>query len=161
MRTRKVAILVADGVVGASVAAVQAALLDAGAVPKVVAPRLGAVSTSDGVSLQADGSFENSPAVLFDAMVLADGEAAAARLAALGQAAEFVVNQYRHCKTILALGASASLLPMFGVAASLPSGEADPGVISEHDDHEDAISRFIDAVGQHRHPARETDPPAV
>ena len=161
IRTRKVAILVADGVDGASVAAVQAALLDAGAVPKVVAPRLGAVATSDGVALQADGSFENSPAVLFDAVVLADGEAGSARLAALGQAVEFMVNQYRHCKTILALGSSAALLPMFGVAAALPSGEADPGVISDSDGHEDTIARFIDAVGQHRHPARESDPPAV
>ena len=44
VRTRKVAILVADGVVGASVAAVHAALKEAGAVPKVIAPRLGAVS---------------------------------------------------------------------------------------------------------------------
>ncbi|HYN62683.1 MAG TPA: DJ-1/PfpI family protein, partial [Rubrivivax sp.] len=159
VRTRKVAILVADGVVGASVAAVQAALLDAGAVPKVVAPRLGAVSTTDGVALQADGSFENSPAVLFDAVVLADGEAAGARLAALGQATEFMVNQYRHCKTILALGSSAALLPMFGVAATLPSGEADPGVLADSDG--DAIAQFIHAVGQHRHPARESDPPAV
>ena len=161
VRTRKVAILVADGVIGASVAAVQAALLQAGAVPKLVAPRLGAVATSDGVALQADGSFENSPAVLFDAVVLADGEAGSARLAALGQAAEFMVNQYRHCKTILALGSSAALLPMFGVAAALPSGEADPGVVSDSDGHEDTMARFIDAVGQHRHPARESDPPAV
>ena len=161
VRTRKVAILVADGVVGASVAAVQAALLQAGAVPKVVAPRLGAVATTDGVALQADGSFENSPAVLFDAVVLADGEAGGARLAALGQATEFMVNQYRHCKTILAMGSSAALLPMFGVAATLPSGEADPGVLSDSSGHKETIARFIDAVGQHRHPARESDPPVV
>ena len=161
VRTRKIAILVADGVVGASVAVLKAALLDAGAVPKIIAARLGAVSTTDGVALQADGSFENSPAVLFDAVVLADGEAGSARLSALGQAMEFMVNQYRHCKTIFAMGSSAALLPMFGVAATLPSGEADPGVLSDVDGQEDAVARFIEALAQHRHPARESDPPAV
>ena len=161
VRTRKVAILVADGVVGASVTAVQAALLDAGAVPKVVAPRLGAVQTSDGVELQADGSLENSPPVLFDAMVLADGEAGVARLAALGQTMEFVANQYRHGKTILALGASGALLPMFGVPATLPSGAPDPGVLADIEDRADALARFLEAAARHRHPERETDPPAV
>ena len=83
------------------------------------------------------------------------------QLAAMGQAMEFMVNQYRHCKTIFAMGSSAALLPMFGVAATLPSGEADPGVLSDADGQKDAVARFIEAVGQHRHPARESDPPAV
>jgi catalase len=127
----------------------------------VVAPRLGAVQTSDGVELQADGSLENSPPVLFDAMVLADGEAGVARLAALGQTMEFVANQYRHGKTILALGASSALLPMFGVPATLPSGAPDPGVLADIEDRADALARFLEAMGRHRHPERETDPPAV
>ena len=161
VRTRKVAILVADGVPGAAVATVQAALLHAGAVPRVIAARLGAVNTSDGVALQADGSFENSPSVLFDAVVMANGEAGNAKLAALGQAMEFVVNQYRHCKTILALGTAADLLPMFGISASLPTGDHDRGVLVELDASEATMALFIAAVAMHRHPARETDPPAV
>ena len=131
------------------------------AVPRVIAARLGPVSTSDGVALQADGSFENSPSVLFDAVVISDGEAGNAKLADFGQTLEFLVNQYRHSKTILALGAAAELLPMFGISASLPSGQADPGVLIEADASDDALARFIAAVGMHRHPSRETDPPAV
>lgn len=161
VRTRKVAILVADGVSGASVAAIQAALSEAGAVPRVIGARLGAVKTSDGVALHADGSFENSPSVLFDAVVMTNGEAGNAKLAALGQAMEFVVNQYRHCKTILALGTASDMLPMFGISASLPSGEVDPGVLLELDASAETLSLFIAAMGLHRHPARETDPPAV
>ena len=118
------------------------------------------MATSDGVALQADGSFENSPAVLFDAVVLADGEAGSAKLAALGQVMEFMVNQYRHGKAIFALGSSAELLPMLGVAATLLSGEADHGVITDADGYHDAVAHFIDAVGGHRHTARESDPPA-
>ena len=158
IRTRKIAILVADGVVGASVVAARTALFAAGAVPWVVAPKLGQVKTSDGQPLQADATFENAAPVLFDAVVLADGKAASAALTRLGQAVEFVVNQYRHGKTLLALGAGEALLQRAGVAAVLPSGAADPGVIVGTDD---ALQAFIAAVGKHRHPQRETDPPAV
>ena len=45
------------------------------------------------------------PSVLFDAVVVPDGEEAAERLALLGQALEFIKDQYRHCKPILMLGA--------------------------------------------------------
>jgi len=161
IRTRKIAILVAAGVIGSSVTAVQAALLEAGAVPKVIAPRLGRVETADGVDLQADGSLENSPPVLFDAMVLVDGEAGNERLGQLGQAMEFVVNQYRHCKTILALGASEALLSLAGVPLTLPSGDPDPGVIAGIDGVDEGIATFIEAVGKHRHPLREVDPPPI
>ena len=113
------------------------------------------------MALQADASFENSPAVLFDAVMLADGEGGSAKLAVLGQAIEFMVNQYRHCKTIFALGSSAELLPMFGVDATLTSGDADRGVLTDANGFHDAVAHFIDAVGMHRHPARETDPPAI
>jgi catalase len=161
VRTRQVAILVADGVVGASVAEARDALVAAGAVPKLIAPRLGAVRTCDQVELQADGSLENSPGVLFDAVILADGEEGDTRLASLGQTGEFIVNQYRHGKTVLALGSSAALLPMLGVSATLPSGESDPGVLTDIADTAEAMARFIDALALHRHPARESDPPAV
>ncbi len=161
IRTRKIAILVADGIVGASVVAVQTALLDAGAVPQLIAPRLGRVKTSDGTDLQANGTFENSPSVLFDAVVVADGEDGNAVLAQLGHSVEFIGNQYRHCKTILALGSGEALLAMSGVRAALPSGAADPGVLSHIADTAEATQLFIEAVGRHRHPERETDPPAV
>ena len=55
---------------GASITAVQAALLDAGAVPLLIAPRLGTVATADGVELEANGSLENSSPVLFDALAM-------------------------------------------------------------------------------------------
>lgn len=136
----------------------QAAPLNAGAVPRVIAARLGAVNTADGVALQADGSYENSPSVLFDAVAIAPGEAGNDKLAAFGQTMEFLVNQYRHGKTILALGTAVDQLP-HGISASLSTGEDDPGVLTERDANDEAISRFIVTVGLHRYPSRETDPP--
>jgi len=161
IRTRQIAILVADGVDGSGVAKAQAALLAAGAVPTVIAPRIGPVKTAGGMQLQAAGSLENSPPVLFDAVVIAGDEKANGRLAELGQTSEFIVNQYRHCKTILALGTSEALLASIGVHQTLPSGEADPGVIAGIANLDDALDLFIESVGKHRHPARESDPPLV
>jgi catalase len=160
IRTRKVAILIADGVAGAGILALHQRLTDAGAVPSLVAPRLGPVSTSDGTQLEATATMENSPPVLFDALILPDGEEGVGRLAALGHTKEFVVNQYRHCKTILALGASKRLVEEARLPGELPTGGADPGLLVAGDAAE-AGDRFIAALGMHRHPERETDPPRI
>ena len=159
VRTRKVALLVADGVEGDGIAAVQKALSGAGAVGRLVGPRIGAFHTAGGEQVQADASLENEPGFLFDGLVLPDGEGAVAALMADGHTMEFIKDQYRHGKTILALGASASLLTRAGIAQQLLTGEADPGLIVAGD--AGAAGAFIEALGKHRHPARDTDPPLV
>lgn len=103
---------------------------------------------------------ENSPDVLFDALVLPDGEEAVSTLRTAGRTAEFISNQYRHCKTILALGASAKLLEPVGVQPTLGGGANDPGIIIAAAE-EDAAAQLIDAMTKHRHYERETDPPKV
>ena len=159
---KKVAVLIAPGVVSKSVLAVHKALLDAGAVPKFVAPRIGAVKTADGNTLTADASLENEPGFLFDALVLPDGDAAVAVLAKDAHTMEFICNQYRHCKTILVLGSSVSLTDMAGASATLPSGAADPGMIFEAGmNTQKCIDDFLAAMVLHRHFIRESNPPAV
>jgi catalase len=162
IRTRKVALLVGHGVDGASLLAVQAALQAAGAVTAFVAARLGPVETADGTSIESTASFENASPVLFDAVVLPDGEAGVKLLLRHAQAIDFVALQYRHGKTLLALGAAKALLDRAGVEAFLASGDADPGVLlAEANEAEAAQAAFIAAIAQHRHPSRETDPPQV
>jgi len=162
IRTRKIALLVTHGVIGASLLAVQAALHAEGAVTVVVAPRLGAIKTADGEAIDAPASFENSPSVLFDAVVLPDGEVGVKSLLRHAQALDFVADQFRHGKTLLAIGASKALLERAGVEALLASGDADPGVLLAASDKDEAITTaFITAIGKHRHTPRETDPPKV
>ncbi|TZF90754.1 catalase [Lysobacter lacus] len=161
IRTRKIALVVADGVDAASVAALQAALLAQGAVPRLVGPRIGPVRGSDGTMLDADASIENEPAFLFDAMVLPDGDAAVDALMANGQLLEGLKDQYRHCKTILAFGASQRLVEAAGLPPTLPDGSPDPGLLVEPASNRASIARFIAAVARHRHWARESDPPRV
>jgi catalase len=160
IRTRRVAILVADGCDGKSLVALADRLTGAGAVPRFVSTTLGAVQPADGDAIEVDVSLEAAPAVLYDALVLPDGTEAINVLRADGRTLEFIKDQYRHCKPILALGTSDRLLEACGIETALPDGQPDPGVITTSD-ASTAGDAFISAIAKHRHFARETDPPRV
>ena len=163
IKARKIAILVAPGIVGESIAALQALLVAEGAMPRLVGLRIGPVKTAEGDMLDADASMENEPGFLFDALILPDGEAGVQALALDGHTLEFIKDQYRHCKPILVLGASSMLLEKAGIPAVLISGEPDEGLITAaaKQGAQAAGKAFIKALSQHRIPARETDPPLV
>ena len=160
--TRKVAILVADGIEGESVKTLVDALTAAGAVVRLLGNRLGTVATAAGGALEVDATLENSPSVLFDALVLPDGAKAVQTLAVDGHSLEFLKDQYRHCKTIFALGASSLLLKKAGIAARTASGKEDPGLLSSEPGGQALqTDAFLAAIGKHRHPARDSDPPMI
>jgi catalase len=162
IRTRRVAILVAQGAEAAPITQLQQALLEAGAVPRLIGPRLGSYASAEGETLEADASLENNPMVLFDALVLPSGKQAIEELAQVGQTAEFIQLAYRHCKTILAFGESKDLLEAAGVMLALPNDEPDPGIIAgEADEASELIGRFTQAMARHRHDERDQDPPRV
>ncbi len=158
---RRIAIAVADGVMGAPLVALAAQLSAAGAVPRFVASTLGRVTTTDGDPIEVDVSFEATPSVLYDAFVLPDGPDAARALGADGRVLEFLKDQYRHCKPILAFGAASGLIEKAGIPTALPSGDPDPGLIVTKGGKDDVSARFIAALAAHRHFGRETDPPRV
>ncbi|MEO8655118.1 MAG: catalase, partial [Ramlibacter sp.] len=159
---RKVALLVAPGVDGQALAALQSALLEGGAVPRLVGLRIGPVATASGEALDADASLENEPGFLFDAIALPDGVEGVNALAADAHTMEFIKDQYRHCKAILALGASRQLLEAAGIPVQLANGKGDSGLmVAEAGGADAAIREFIAAVALHRHFGRETDPPKV
>ncbi|MDP9014171.1 MAG: catalase [Pseudomonadota bacterium] len=162
IETRRIAIFVANGVEPESITALLGELSDAGAVPRLLGSRLGTVRSVDGEDLEVDATLENSPSVLFDALVLPDGDEAIQALAQDGHCMEFLKDQYRHGKSILALGTSAALLDEAGIPKELPGGEPDPGVILAASAEIAAdIQSFIAAVARHRHPERDRDPPLV
>jgi catalase len=160
IRSRRVAILVADGCDGAALIALADRLTSEGAVARFVSTTLGSVQPAAGESIEADVSLEAAPAVLYDALALPDGKEAIAALRADGRTLEFVKDQYRHCKPILALGAGEQLLRACGIDAVLPNGQADSGLIIATNPGE-GIDDFVAAIAKHRHFARETDPPRV
>jgi len=160
IRTRRVAILVADGCDGESLTALADRLTDEGAVPRFVSSTLGSVRPATGDAIEVDVSLEAAPAVLYDALVLPDGVEAVDTLRADGHTLEFIKDQYRHCKPILALGASEQLLKACGIDQALPNGQTDSGLLLGADAGAVADA-FVDAIAKHRHFARETDPPRV
>jgi catalase len=142
-----VAILTAPGVDASSVTRTQAALSKAGAVVRLLAARLGSVEEG----IEADATFETMPSVLFDAVVVPDGDAAAEQLALLGHVREFVKDQFRHCKPILAIGAGERVL----AEAGLPTHDASDWALARD------VDAFIEAMGKHRNWDRITDPPRI
>jgi catalase len=98
IRTRRIAVLVEDGVHQASLADLHSSLVDAGAVVHSVGPRVGLFVGDSGDEIEANKSMENSPGVLFDALVLPDGEAAVQALLGNEHALEFIkpIAAHRH-----------------------------------------------------------------
>jgi len=157
IRTRKIALMVGDGVNAATVNLVANALIAKGAVVRLVGPHVGLIPTDADSQLDADASFANSPSPLFDAVIVPDGDAAVDALCKDGQALEYVRDQYRHGKPLMAIGAGMRLLHQAGI----PVDAQDPGLVIVDDAGRSGISAFVQALEKHRHPERETDPPIV
>ncbi len=158
IRGRKVAIMVAPGIDGDEAMAIHAALVAQGAVPRIVAPKLGAVPSISGDPLEADGTLETMPSVVFDALVVPGGDEATAALIDLGQAVEFVRDTFRHCKAILAIGAAQELLAEAGV---MPNADDPALLVVEGNAVPKGTKDFIAAIAKHRNWDRAMDPPPV
>jgi catalase len=175
---RRVALLAADGIESGALRTVREALLQRHVVARVVAPRLGLLRTIEGEPLAVEATVEAMPSVLWDAVVVAGGPEALPALLADGQVLEFLRDQWRHAKPMLVLGRDATLLR----AAGIPVAPEAPGLVfageppAEDDDMPDEadvaapaqgpgvealVQRFVEALTQHRHFARELDPPPV
>lgn len=168
---RKVAILVADGVEAASLETVRDGLTAAGAVVELLGLVDGAVNTTDGAALPVDRAMNTVASVLYDAVVVADGEAAVDQLVSDGYAVHFVAEAYKHAKALGVLGVGdrlvqAGRLPVFEASdritkpASKPSSGALDGVVFLAPDA-DADQQFVDelviAIAAHRHYDRPVD----
>jgi catalase len=162
IQTRRVAILVGPGVNITSARFIYTALLNKGAVPRYVGSRLGAVHNDDGEAINVDISLEAGPSVLYDGVVIPDGDQAIVSLLRDAHAMDFVRDQYRHCKPMLVLGEGINLLLNADIPLTLPTGEPDGTLIqAEGGEVVDSMVRFEQALAMHRQFLRETDPPVV
>ena len=148
IRTRKVAVLIANGTRAADATAIHEALTAQGAVVRLVGPHVGQLSAEEGQALDADASLENEPGVLFDALVVASGQAAAEALSGDVRALEHVRDAYRHGKALLFVGEGAVVRDAAGVPAQ------GPGVLTSNAADNKGLKAFIQAM-QVRYPERE------
>ena len=160
--SRKVAILVADGVRSEDVAAMEGAMLREGAKVEVVAPVLGKIASAEGPPVEAVKTLLTTCSVLYDALFLPGGEASVRTLAADPRVLCFVDEAYRHCKTIGALGEARviveQVLEKLGVGDD-PAGPRAGVLLGEGGDAESFTAEFAEAMRQHRHFDREPGMP--
>jgi catalase len=153
IKTRKIAVLLADGFDDQAVAEMSKALLTAGAAAKLIAPRLGVVTGANGTELKVDFSFLTAASVLFDAVYVPGGEASITALTGEQDALEFVQESFKHLKTIAASGEGTDFLNT--ALAGKETGE-DPGLIAGRDQSIDTTAnQFIKAIARHKHWGRE------
>ncbi len=114
IRTRKVAVLAADGVDLTSVKRVILELTAVGLTCQVIGPHLGHIRTASGRTLAVDLTFSNTSSVMFDAVLLPGGLGSAEQLCGLGKAVHFALEAYKHGKPICAINEGAHLLSTLG-----------------------------------------------
>ncbi len=146
----RVALLAADGVSLKSVHAIADALHEVGVHPQIIAPHMGTLTTDEGDLLLIQGTLEGNPSVLFDAVIVPDGEESIRALMADGHAKYHLRQAYKHLKAIALPGKAAEML----TAAELPQDESDEGLIVAKNTAA-AMKPFIAAMNRHRTWARE------
>ncbi|MFS8064413.1 MAG: catalase HPII, partial [Luteimonas sp.] len=107
---RVVGILIDDGSDATTLKALRKAVESAGAMVKLVAPKVGGATLSDRNKVAADGQLAGTPSLVFDAVALVLSADAGKRLATEAAAVDFVRDAFGHLKAIAAdAGAQAVL----------------------------------------------------
>jgi catalase len=140
---RTVAILAADGVDDAGVAALTKALKTAGAAVVVIAPHGGIISGESG-SIAVDKSAMTTQSVEYDALIVAGGQGAKI-VGEDSYAALNLTEAFRHYKPLAAWGRGCEVLTACGIPAD------SPGVVSGPSVNRAFVQDLIEAVGRHRH----------
>jgi catalase len=107
---RCVGILIDEGSDAAALDALRKAVEAEGATVKIVAPKLGGATLSDGKKQPADGQLAGTPSVVFDAVAVLLSDAAGKKLAREAAAVDFVAFAWAHLKAIAHDAGAAPLL---------------------------------------------------
>ncbi len=118
LQGRMVGCLVSEGADSAVVASLREAVMKAGGELKVVAPKVGGVTGSDGKMIEADMQLAGGPSVLFDAVAVVAGAKGADALMQEAAAVGFVHDAFAHLKVIGHTDAALGLLREAGVKHS-------------------------------------------
>jgi catalase len=143
--TRRVAVLVANGMDTRFATQLYEELSSAGALPRYVGRRLGRIVPERGEPIPVEVTFEAAPSVLWDAVVLPSGEAAADELALDDHVAEFVMQQWRHNKAMLVPQTAEVILQVAGI--DVTAG------VNDGDSNSDDMFRSADTVTPAARPA--------
>ncbi|WP_150303614.1 catalase HPII [Pseudomonas saliphila] len=147
IKSRKVAILIADGVEEGDISFILDLLKQEGAMAKLIGPSAAPVKTAQGQSLVPDASMEGLPSIAFDAVFVPGGAAAAQAMKMDGTAQHYLLEAYKHLKAIALCGDAGSLATHLRL-------DADEGLISAPA-AKDLGDKLVLAMSKHRVWARE------
>ena len=160
IKTRKIAILVADGFDEAALSGMTKALKAAGGQPRVIGPRLGVLKGADGSEVRIDLSLLTASSVLFDAVYVPGGKKSVATLKGELDALDFISEAYKHFKALAGTGEGVDLLTAAGIPVEQPSQSKDDEnrrspdaglVLGRGGRVGSTAAEFIAAIAQHRH----------
>jgi catalase len=159
IRTRRIAVLVTDGVDAELVTSVRDGLAAEGAIVEALAATDGTVSGADGERYAVDRALPTVASVLYDAVLLPGGPTGTPPLTADPDVMRFVRDAYRHGKPVGALGSGVGVL-----AALKPEGVrlstefhrvvSDQGVVTDTSPGSaspEFVQAFVAAIAGHRH----------
>lgn len=159
IKSRKIAILVADGVNADSLNKVKLAIIAEGGVVQVIAPKLGSVAAADRSEVTVDESFLTAASVLYDAVYIPGGKDSVDTLKLDANAVHFLNEAFKHCKAIAADNQAIKVLESTYFSKKLPKEFSDATVLEEGivmgDDATKLAKQFIKAIAQHRFWKRE------
>lgn len=142
IKGRTVAVLLADEVEASDVLAILEALKDKGVHPKLLAQKLGNITASDGSVMAIDATFEGTPSVTLDAVIIPAGVSGA--LFKSGVAQHYLLEAYRHLKVIGLSGDATQLKSLWR------SDELEDGIIEDANVSPAMMRQFFDALAAHR-----------
>ncbi|WP_419737176.1 catalase HPII [Pseudomonas sp. COR18] len=152
IRTRKVAILAANGVEGAAIAALRKLLAAEGAHARLLGPTSAAITSAQGERLAVDASMEGLPSVAFDAVYVPGGAESVKALGGNGVALHYLLEAYKHLKPIAVHEDAKVLLEKLHL-------QVDAGLMVGSDAK--ALEAFVAALARHRVWEREERAKAV
>jgi len=159
IKTRKVAILAADGVDGASLSTVKDTLVAAGAVVHIISPKLGKIISQEDQEIVPDESFLTAASVLYDAVYVPGGTNSVATLEAEANAIHFLNEAFKHCKAIAADEQALQVLESTYFYKKLPAEYSKETVLREGvlvlGQADELSSTFKEMIALHRFWERE------
>ncbi|MCE3294591.1 MAG: Catalase [Crocinitomicaceae bacterium] len=154
IKSRRIAILVSEGVDEVSLNTMKEIIEDASAETKILASHLGFVSSDSDSLIAVDETFSTSSSVLFDAVFVPHGHKSSDKLQKDERVLNFIREMYRHSKVIAADRSGADLLhaaiPKISVQGETRLDNLANGILINR-----TAKEFIEALSQHRFWDRE------
>lgn len=144
VKGRQVALLISDQVKAGDILTILTELKASGVHAKFIAERMGSIRADDGSELTVDATLTGSPSLMFDAVIIPDGDVEG--FLGSGAARYYLLEAYKHLKVIGLSGNARK----FRQLLTLSEDEQEEGVIEDDKAEGRFMSEFLSQLSAHR-----------